>query len=267
MRKIIINFFFLVACFFLWTASASAESTTVMVYMCGSNLESQGGAATKDIQEMLASRFDAEQVHLMILAGGSAQWQNKPAFPNDQLSLCTARNKSTGGVKLEQLSTWESRSMGDADTLAWFLQTCMEHSKTERYALVLWDHGGGPLGSVCLDEMNDLDGLTIAELTEALELAGLQKKLDWIGFDACLMGSAEVALAVAPYAEYMIASQETEPADGWNYTFLKGIENDADGAETGKRIVDAYFSAGMRANTALPCPARILAPSVASPAQ
>lgn len=242
MRKVIINFFFLVACFFLWTASASAESTTVMVYMCGSNLESQGGAATKDIQEMLASRFDAEQVHLMILAGGSAQWQNKPAFPNDQLSLCTARNKSTGGVKLEQLSAWESRSMGDADTLAWFLQTCMEHSRTERYALVLWDHGGGPLGSVCLDEMNDLDGLTIAELTEALELAGLQKKLDWIGFDACLMGSAEVALAVAPYAEYMIASQETEPADGWNYTFLKGIENDADGAETGKRIVDAYFS-------------------------
>ena len=242
MRKVLVNIFFLAVCVLLWTASASAESTTLMIYMCGSNLESLGGAATTDIQEMLASGFDADQVQVILLTGGCAQWQNIPAFANDRLSLYTARKKATGGVKLKPLSTVEGRSMGDADTLTWFLRTGMEYSETERYALILWDHGEGPLGSVCLDELNDLDGLTLKELTEALENAGLQKKLSWIGFDACLMGSAEVALAVAPYAEYMIASQETEPANGWNYAFLKDLEKDADGAATGKRIVDAYFS-------------------------
>ena len=69
-----------------------------------------------------------------------------------------------------------------------------------------------------------------------------ERKLSWIGFDACLMSSVEVASKMAPYAEYMIASQAEEPVSGWNYAFLSGIEQDASGAETGKRIIDSYFS-------------------------
>ena len=46
---------------------------------------------------------------------------------------------------------------------------------------------------------------------------------------------------MAPYAEYMIASEETEPTSGWNYRFLSGLEKDESGAETGQRIIDAYF--------------------------
>ena len=68
MRKICRIIIILIFSLPLWTISASAESTTVMVYMCGSNLESRKGAATKDIQEMLTSGFDAEQVHVMLLA-------------------------------------------------------------------------------------------------------------------------------------------------------------------------------------------------------
>ena len=67
------------------------------------------------------------------------------------------------------------------------------------------------------------------------------RELSWIGFDACLMSSVETAAAMKPYAGYMIASQETEPGFGWHYSFLKDIEKDRNGAETGKRIIDAYF--------------------------
>ena len=81
------------------------------------------------------------------------------------------------------------------------------------------------------------------ELSAALASAGLDREpLAWIGFDACLMSSVEVAAAVAPYAGYMISSQAEEPHTGWNYSFLKGLAEDTDAPETGRRIIDAYFS-------------------------
>jgi hypothetical protein len=52
---------------------------------------------------------------------------------------------------------------------------------------------------------------------------GIQK-FDIIGFDACLMGSLEVLSMTAPYADYAVLSQETEPSMGWAYTaFLKKL--------------------------------------------
>ena len=36
-------------------AAANEKELTIMVYICGSNLESRYGSATADIQEMLAS--------------------------------------------------------------------------------------------------------------------------------------------------------------------------------------------------------------------
>ncbi|EKC56272.1 Peptidase C11, clostripain, partial [human gut metagenome] len=46
------------------------------------------------------------------------------------------------------------------------------------------------------------------ELSEALadSVGAHMTKLEWIGFDACLMSSLEVASVLAPYADYMIAS-------------------------------------------------------------
>ena len=86
-----------------------------------------------------------------------------------------------------------------------------------------------------------MDNLSLSEISFAVSHKPDGKKLSWIGFDACLMCTAEVAAAVSPHAHYMIASQETEPASGWDYSFLSGIAEDADGAATGKRIIDSYF--------------------------
>lgn len=49
---------------------------TLMVYLCGSNLESAYGSATADLQEMLESGLDPEQVTLLVMAGGSSRWSN-----------------------------------------------------------------------------------------------------------------------------------------------------------------------------------------------
>ncbi len=47
---------------------------TLMVYMCGSNLESGYGAASADIEEMKSAVRDLKHVTVLLMTGGSSQW-------------------------------------------------------------------------------------------------------------------------------------------------------------------------------------------------
>ena len=226
----------LFSCLALFCAArAEGRKLTVMVYMCGSNLESGYGSATADMEEMQAAGISPRDVSLIVMTGGSSYWE-KAYSPSE---VCVTEIGARGSRIV-----WRSEqmNMGGPETLTALLRFGQEKYPAEDYALILWDHGGGPLEGVCWDELFSMDSLTLSELTEALKAAELPRPLRWIGFDACLMSSLEVAAAVSPYADYMIASQETEPAFGWNYAFLNGIEKDESGAATGERIVDAYFA-------------------------
>ena len=215
-------------------SEAPQRKLTVMVYMCGSNLESAYGSASADIREMKEANVNRQQVGLLVMTGGSnTEGGYFSAQSNRIIEIAGGRER----IILEE----DAANMGEQETLARFIRYGIENRPAERYALILWDHGGGPLEGACWDETHENDHLSLAEITGALAEAGMEQKLSWIGFDACLMSSLEVAGQLAPYADYMIGSQETEPAFGWNYSFLTGIENDADGAATGRRIVDAYF--------------------------
>ena len=232
----------------LCARAESPRKLTVMVYMCGSNLESGYGSASADLEEMLASGFDSDRITLLVMTGGTERW----GFGLDPAEL-TISEISRRGIR----AVWreEAVSMGVPETLTTLLNFGVERFPAKEYALILWNHGGGPMEGVCWDELFSMDNLSLSELTQALEASNLPGKLSWIGFDACLMSSAEVASTLAPYADYMIASQETEPALGWNYAFLNGLEGDISAEETGRRIVDAYFDgmAGIRDTVTLAC--------------
>ncbi len=221
----------MIFCVTMNTLASSENEICVMIYMCGSNLESEYGAATSDLEEILSAGFDTDRVHVLIMAGGSASWNM--GFDPSQLSVL-----EVGKRGLKTIWTDEASNMGDSSSLKQLLDITKEKYPYCTKALILWDHGGGPMNGVCYDELYKPDTLSIAEIAEALDGYG---KLSWIGFDACLMGSVEVAQDLARYADYMIASQEKEPESGWNYSFLNGLENDANGGETGKRIIDAFF--------------------------
>ena len=217
-------------------AEAAGRKLTLMVYMCGSNLESGHGYATRDLREMMRSGFPEEDVSVIVMIGGSSTWALHPALSDTMILEIGKNSQRTVRDPIRQ-------NMGESETLTDLLVFGRENYPAERYALILWDHGGGPLGGLCWDEQYDADHLTLQELSAALASAGLDREpLAWIGFDACLMSSVEVAAAVAPYAGYMISSQAEEPHTGWNYSFLKGLAEDTDAPETGRRIIDAYFS-------------------------
>ena len=96
-----------------------------------------------------------------------------------------------------------------------------ENYPAENTSLILWDHGSGSVGGVCFDENYGLDALTLNELDSALSMSDIE--FEFVGFDACLMATYDAANVIKNYAKYMIASEELEPASGWDYETL--IEN------------------------------------------
>ena len=144
------------------------------------------------------------------------------------------------GVNPDKLND-KRRNMGSPNTLASFVKYGLENGGTDDNMLILWDHGGGPMLGYGLDEVYG-DILTIDEIDSALQSAGIggDNRLSLLGFDACLMGAVETANKLKDRAEYIVFSQETEPGFGWNYMFLKELENTSDGAETARYIIDYY---------------------------
>ena len=80
----------------------------------------------------------------------------------------------------------------------------------------------------------------ITEIAKALKDADIPK-LDFIGFDACLMGTVEVAYILKDCAKYMVASQELEPGCGWDYKAVAESYGKNTLKETLIGIVDSYY--------------------------
>src|SRR5262245_12773339 len=84
------------------------------------------------------------------------------------------------------------------------------------------------------------------DIQDSLRLLLGQEKLDVIGFDACLMSMIETGYALREVAQVMVASQELEPGDGWNYALWlkKLVDNPTmDAKQLGQALVASYREA------------------------
>ncbi|MDR1664050.1 MAG: hypothetical protein LBR83_03900 [Clostridiales bacterium] len=210
---------------------------TFMVYMNGSDLESESGAATDDLIEILESGLEAENANVVLFTGGANRWQNG-VVPNNQ---CALWEISDGW--LEEITGIGEVNMGDASTLAGFIRFGTENFPAEKYALILWDHGGGAIAGYGQDEKFIDGNLLLSDMRRAFESAGLKEnKLEVLGFDSCLMATVEMAVVASDYARYMVASEDLEPGGGWDYGFLSALNGNPriGGEALGKIIVDRF---------------------------
>ena len=217
------------------------DKVTIMVYMIGSDLESQAGMATSDLNEMLYAQLDNKNINLFVQTGGCKRWRN---------SVMTAGKLQRWKVEGDGLSlqeTMKGQAMTDPDVLSDFIRYCADEAPASRYMLIFWDHGGGSVTGFGHDEQYPNDTMDIAEIGQALKKGGVQ--FDMIGFDACLMATLETAIAVEPYADYLLASEESEPGTGWYYTrWLQVLDNNtsANTLSLGKQIIDDFTAASAR---------------------
>ncbi len=215
---------------------ADEGTKTIMMYVVGSDLESNHDAASEDFQEILQANFNEENVNFLIYTGGCLDW-DMSIIPDDGNSIFIIEDGN-----LELLETEDSKNMGDPDTLSDFLEYGYNNYPAEQYSLIFWNHGGGAFSGYGYDELTQ-DSLWLVELQEAFSNSPFNEsnKLEWIGFDACLMANIETAHILSPYANYMVASQQVEPGFGWDYEFLTDIDTMATGEEIGTAIVDSYI--------------------------
>ena len=115
--------------------------------------------------------------------------------------------------------------MGGAGTLANFIDWAVGNYTASNYMLVIWDHGADWYGT-CWDYTSGFNYMQLSSLNGELGLAydhnhGLV--FDVLAFDACAMGSVEVAYELSWCADYMLASEMYIPDDGFNYTSLQAL--------------------------------------------
>ena len=282
----------------------------VMIYMCGSDLESESGCATHNLEQILGSSFSANgNTRCIIMTGGAQSWQldddedpyndngllvfpEDAELPDDAVAEWDIWGLGDGEDSLNPKSKisnvynqiWEAKgadaeenagklvlldgdgvtgSEGEAvhsidelmsmpETLQAFINYVYNNYEADKYDLILWDHGGGPLTGFAVDEhqMDDLEHLsmTYKEILTAIadnDLIHADRTFDFIDFDACAMASIELVLVLQGYTDYFIGSADTEPAEGQVYNGwldMLGKDNDAklETLDLGHKIVDDY---------------------------
>ena len=213
-------------------------AVTIMVYMCGTDLESKYGMATNDLSEMLKASF-GDNVKIIVLTGGCKQWKTN-GISTDVNQIYRVTSNGIARIK----DNFGKKAMTDPTNLSEFIKFCASNYPANRNILILWDHGGGSVSGYGYDEKNTRSGsMNLAGINNALKNGGVT--FDFIGFDACLMATAETALMLDNYADYLIASEETEPGIGWYYTnwlTALGKNTSMPTTDIGKMIIDDFVT-------------------------
>jgi hypothetical protein len=201
----------------------SLAEWTIMVYMAAdNNLER---AAIDDVNEMELAGLPSD-VNVVILL------DRAPGFDVSNGNWTDTRrgrivNNADPNVIASNLTSMGEQNTGDPRTLTGFLDWASSTFPAHRYGLVIWDHGGG-LSGTSWDESSGSSNLSIAETSQAIS-GSTVGRLDFIGFDTCLQGMVEQVVDLRNLTDIVIASENLEPGDGWDYTaWLGALAADSD---------------------------------------
>jgi hypothetical protein len=231
------------------THPTTGQSWTFLVYMVAdNNLEPY---ALDDIIEMSQVGSDSK-VNIVVQIDRAEKYDESGlgTLPN---WTSTKRLRVTPGG-LEQIADLGEVNMGATQTLSDFISWGVRTYPADRHALIFWDHGGAWPGFGGDDSTQDHDVLSIAELKAGIK-AGMDaaslKQFALIGYDACLMATYEVALAMRPFGEYLLASEELEPGHGWDYRSLQVLKQNPASSPLvlGQQIIQGFQAQAQANNT------------------
>ena len=215
-----------------------AYEWNVLLYLCGTDLESKYGAATQNLTG-IASTIPQEGVNILIETGGTKEWD-----PEDKLGFEIANDKlqrwrytEDGFVLVDEV---EESCMSDGRTLTDFIRWAGENYSATKNLLILWDHGGGSSRGLICDENYGFTIMPLYEMEEAIREG--ETHFDLVLTDTCLMASLEMCQALAPYADYLAASEEVMAGDGTNYgSWVQYLYDrpDCSPVQLGKRMCDS----------------------------
>ncbi len=222
------------------SAYDASDTWVIYWYLCGTDLETEQGSASADLQELLSVKLPPN-VKVVIQAGGAHQWHTEGMTPQGTARLLFDADG------LHDLGQAPGADMGTGEGLADFLRFGRDNFAADHNVFVFWNHGGGSVGGICFDERTQ-NMMSLDEVREAFDsVYGANPDappFELIGFDACLMATVDTLASVHGFTRYLVGSQEVEPGCGWNYDDWVGALADdpsMGGAALGKVICDTYY--------------------------
>ncbi|MBO5919425.1 MAG: hypothetical protein J6Q34_02915 [Bacteroidales bacterium] len=180
------------------------QQKTLLVYMVANNNLSSN--ATGNINAMLQGYLPTEDNLLVYLHS-----------TNSNPILLRLYRDERGAAAKDTVYRFPQRNSADPASLTSAMNVCRTMYPAQEYGLVLWSHGTGWLPkqyygktrSFGQDAGNEMD---IIEMAKAIPF-----KLNYVIFDACLMGGIEVAYELKDSVDYVIASPTEIFSDGFPY--------------------------------------------------
>lgn len=198
---------------------------TILVFMNAANDLAFASDLNMNQMERVAGNPDVRFV---------VQWkQSREVVPNSSFDgvrryLVLPDNTPQIASKLVQSNLVDTQGkpldMGDPEVLNDFITWGKTFYPADRYVLVLWNHGNGwrrsPFGEdpTRAFSYDDQYGTSIKTWDTHIALGG--HSLDIIAWDASLMQMLEVAYETAPFAQYIVGSEESPPAEGYPYDII-----------------------------------------------
>ena len=200
------------------------------------SIESKG-SASEDLRAITSTPL-TPNIRFVIQTGGAKKWDYPGVNPNRTQRFIYDQNG------LKEVYNGPIENMGSIDGLKSFLSFIQDFNANHKF-FIFWDHGEGAFGAEHDELFNDK--LELQEMREAFDsfydLSSINPPFELLGFDACLMGSAEVSYYLRGISNYYVASEDIEYG-GWNYeNWISSLcENpNMNGAMLGKVITDSFI--------------------------
>jgi len=265
--------------------SENLKKYTVMLYLCGSDLENRDGSsganASIDVVNSILSCYNTENMNVVVCAGGSKDWRTayfdeldnnglgfyyiNSSKLSDELIASYDAAASSGNFNnqvaeankilnacVEKLVVYTTSDnagidMGNSSILAGFMDLCYDYFPASDYGLILNNHGGSITGGVCSSEVENTKSITASKLEEAIRASKIyasttnDKALDFVTFDACLMGGVEMAYNLSAYCDYVVGSSEVELGSINYREVFANISKDVTGNRVLSKNIAEYF--------------------------
>lgn len=231
-------------------AAQGRKKWTILAYICADNDLERFGLQDINEMEQVGSSKDVNIVAQI----DRMREGRKGATISDGNWTGTRRyfvekDNDMSKISSKMVMNLGEQCMGDKKTLADFLKWGVNTYPADNVVVVIWNHGAGWIG-IAHDEETD-KMLSMPDVSWALregqkelsKVNGKASKFSIVDFDACLMGTIEVAYELADYVDFMVASEENEPGEGMPYADYLGplVKNPSlTPREFTKRMVGTY---------------------------
>ncbi|MBU1108406.1 MAG: hypothetical protein KKB51_17155 [Candidatus Riflebacteria bacterium] len=242
------------------TGPQSRKKWTVLAYICSDNDLERFGLQDVNEMEQVGS---SDQVNIIAQVDRMREGMEGATITDGNWigtrRYFVTKDSDMGKIGSKMVGNIGEQDMGDKKTLAEFLKWGVKTYPADNVMVVIWNHGAGWPGVAVDQESGNM--LSMTDVSWALregqkdlsKVNGKASKFAIVDFDACLMGTIEVAYEISDSAEFLVGSEENEPGQGMPYADYLGplVKNPALAArEMTKRMVGTYVQSYSKGGSA-----------------